>query len=258
MQASGGKMNEEALLKANERIDALSAQGIRIIQSPEVFAFSLDAVLLADFVRPNRKSKLQTVDLCAGNGAIGLFLNRKLGGHITEVELQTRLADMAERSVALNQLTERYTVINADVKDIYEYLSKDSADIVVCNPPYFKDLPTSEKNPNPHLALARHEIAIDLASIVAKMSGLLKMNGKAYLVHRPERLAEILTTFSQYRLAPKRLRLVYPKAGRDANMVLIEAIKDGKAGGLKVVPPLVVADQAGNYRPEVQAMLHAY
>ena len=90
------------------------------------------------------------------------------------------------------------------------------------------------------------------------MSGLLKMNGKAYLVHRPERLAEILTTFSQYRLAPKRLRLVYPKAGRDANMVLIEAIKDGKAGGLKVVPPLVVADQAGNYRPEVQAMLHAH
>ena len=197
-------MNEEALLKANERIDALSAQGIRIIQSPEVFAFSLDAVLLADFVRPNRKSKLQTVDLCAGNGAIGLFLNRKLGGHITEVELQTRLADMAERSVALNQLTERYTVINADVKDIYEYLSKDSADIVVCNPPYFKDLPTSEKNPNPHLALAASQIAIDLAGIVSENEWAVKNEWESLSGAPPERGRNLNDLFT-IPLGPKRL-----------------------------------------------------
>lgn len=246
----------EVRLAPGERIDRLSAQGIQIIQSSEVFAFSLDAVLLADFVRPNRKQKLVTVDLCAGNGAIGLFLNRKLGGHITEVELQPRLADMAARSVQLNDLGDRYTVINADVKQIYDHLAKDSADVVVCNPPYFKDAPASEKNPNPHLALARHELTIDLAGVVEKMSGLLKMNGKAYLVHRPDRLTEILATLSANRLEPKRLRLIHPKPGREANMVLIEAIKDGKPGGLRVVPPLVVADDHGNYGPEVQAMLH--
>lgn len=246
----------EVRLAPGERIDRLSAQGIQIIQSSEVFAFSLDAVLLADFVRPNRKQKLVTVDLCAGNGAIGLFLNRKLGGHITEVELQPRLADMAARSVQLHDLGDRYTVINADVKQIYDHLAKDSADVVVCNPPYFKDAPASEKNPNPHLALARHELTIDLAGVVEKMSGLLKMNGKAYLVHRPDRLTEILATLSANRLEPKRLRLIHPKPGREANMVLIEAIKDGKPGGLRVVPPLVVADDHGNYGPEVQAMLH--
>ncbi|MBM6753962.1 tRNA1(Val) (adenine(37)-N6)-methyltransferase [Lactobacillus alvi] len=246
------------LLQANERIDQLSAQGIQIIQSSEVFAFSLDAVLLADFVRPNRKHNLQTVDLCAGNGAIGLFLNRKLGGQIIEVELQDRLADMARRSVQLNDLAERYQVLNVDVKKIYNYLPKDSADIVVCNPPYFKDHPQSEKNPNQYLALARHEIALNLKEVIEKMSGLLKMNGKAYLVHRPERLTEILSLMTSLRLEPKRLKLIYPKVGRDANMVLIEAIKDGKKGGLKIVPPLVVVNEKGEYVPKVMAMLNGY
>lgn len=244
------------LLQVNERIDQLSAQGIQIIQSSEVFAFSLDAVLLADFVRPNQKRKLKTVDLCAGNGAIGLFLNRKLGGQIIEVELQERLANMAKRSIQLNELSDRYQVLNVDVKQIYDYVPKDSADIVVCNPPYFKDHPQSEKNPNQYLALARHEIALNLQDVIEKMSGLLKMNGKAYLVHRPERLTEILSLMTSLRLEPKQVRLIYPKVGRDANMVLIEAIKDGKKGGLKVVPPLIVANEKGEYVPEVMAMLN--
>ncbi len=251
-------MEEEQLLKENERIDQLSAQGIRIIQSPEVFAFSLDAVLLADFVRPNKKPRLKTVDLCAGNGAVGLFLNRKLGGKIVEVELQERLADMARRSVALNGLADRYRVLTLDVKEVYHQLKKDQYDVVTCNPPYFASRPTSAKNPNPYLALARHELTIDLAGVVEKMSGLLKMTGKAYLVHRPDRLTEILATLAANRLEPKRMRLIYPKPGREANMVLIEAIKDGKPGGLRVVPPLVVADERGNYRPEVVAMLHGH
>lgn len=245
-----------SLLKPNERIDQLSAQGVEIIQSPEVFAFSLDAVLLADFVRPNFKKKTKTVDLCAGNGAIALFLNRKINGQITEVEIQPRLADMAERSIELNHFEDRYRVLNIDAKDVFDHIPKDSCDIVTCNPPYFQTRPTSRKNPNPYLALARHEIAIDLATIVQKMSGLLKMNGKAYLVHRPERLPEIIQTMEANRLTVKRLKFAYPKKGRGANIVLIEAIKDGKKGGMLVDPPLIVAHDDGEYTDEVQAMLH--
>lgn len=249
-------MNEVSQLKANERIDHLDSQGIQIIQSSEVFAFSLDAVLLADFVRPNHRRRLQTVDLCAGNGAIALFLNRKIAGKISAVELQPRLADMARRSVNLNHLEDRYQVIQADVKDVYHYLAKDSADIVTCNPPYFKSLPHSQKNPNHYLALARHELTINLSEVVDRMSGLLKMNGKGYLVHRPERLPEILDELVKHRLQPKRLRFIYPKPGKDSNMVLIESIKDGKPGGTIVDPPFIVGDDYGNYTPQVQLLLH--
>lgn len=244
------------ILKEHERIDQLSSQGIQIIQSSEVFAFSLDAVLLADFVRPNHRHRLQTIDICAGNGAIGLFLNRKLNGQITEVELQSRLADMAKRSVQLNDLEDRYTVLNADVKDIFEYVKKDQFDIVTCNPPYFKSLPTSQKNPNRYLALARHELAIDLPTVADRMSGLLKMNGKGYLVHRPERLPEIIQTLEAHRLAVKRVRFAYPKPGKATNIVLIETIKDGHSDGMIVEPPLIIGDESGNYTPEVEAMLH--
>lgn len=243
-------------LNQNERIDHLDSQGIQIIQSSEVFAFSLDAVLLADFVRPNHRQRLQTVDLCAGNGAIALFLHQKIAGQVTAVELQPRLADMAKRSVVLNHLEDRYHVLQADVKDVYDYLPKDSADIVTCNPPYFKSLPHSQKNPNHYLALARHELTITLSEVVDRMAGLLKMNGKGYLVHRPERLPEILAELVNHRLQPKRLRFIYPKAGKDSNMVLIESIKDGKPGGTIVDPPLIVGDDHGNYTPAVQALLH--
>lgn len=242
-------------VKDGERIDELPAAGIKIIQSNQVFAFSLDAVILAHFVRQNQRHRLLTVDLCAGNGAVGLFLHQKLGGHFVEVEIQPKLADMAKRSIELNDLTDRYQVVNDDLANVYQNVDKDSADIVVCNPPYFADLPKSEKNPNPYLAIARHEIKTNLATVVDRMSGLLKMNGHAYLVHRPGRLCEILAELSAARLVPKRIQFVYPRENREANMMVIEAIKDGKPGGLKVVPPLIV-HQGQAYSTAVQAMLH--
>lgn len=249
-------METSALLKNDERIDQLYSQDIQIIQSPTCFAFSLDAVLLADFVRENHRHKLTTVDLCAGNGAIGLFLHQKLGGHFVEVELQSRIADMAQRSIKLNDLTDRYQVLNMDIADVFNQIPKDSADVVLCNPPYFPVSKQSQKNPNHYLALARHEIATNLTMVAKQMSGLLKMNGHGYLVHRPDRLTEILTTLQNYRLVPKRIRFIYPKPNRDANIVLIEVIKDGNPGGVKVVPPLIVNDLEGNYCPEVQALLY--
>jgi len=243
-------------LQAGERIDQLYSQDIQIIQSPEVFAFSLDAVLLADFAKLPPRQSSQTVDLCAGNGAVGLFMSSKTRGRIAEVEIQPRLADMARRSVALNGLTARVAVYEGDLAQVNQWIPKDSVDVVTCNPPYFEDLPDSQKNPNQYLAIARHEITTNLATVVQTTSGLLKMNGKAYFVHRPDRLLQLLDLMTANRLAPKRIRLVHPKPGKEANMVLVEAIKDGKPGGLRFLDPLIVYDGHGEYSPEVKALLY--
>ncbi|BAN06931.1 tRNA1(Val) (adenine(37)-N6)-methyltransferase [Levilactobacillus brevis] len=243
-------------LNPDERIDQLYSQDIKIIQSPEVFAFSLDAVLLADFARLPARATSQTVDLCAGNGAVGLFMSHQTHGQIAEVEIQPRLADMARRSIELNQLGDRLSVYEGDLADVTQWIPKDSVDVVTCNPPYFADLPDSQKNPNQYLAIARHEIATDLATVVATTSGLLKMTGKAYFVHRPDRLGQLFQLFSENRLAPKKVRLVYPKPHKEANMVLVEAIKDGKTGGLRFMEPLTVYDAQGHYTPEVEVLLY--
>lgn len=243
-------------LRPGERIDQLYSQEIQIIQSPEVFAFSLDAVLLAAFAKVPKRSGSLTVDLCAGNGAVGLFMSPRTRGQIAEVELQPRLADMAQRSVALNHLTQRMPVYQGDLANVNQWIPKDSVDVVTCNPPYFADLPDSQKNPNPYLAIARHEITTTLTTVVAVTSGLLKMNGKAYFVHRPDRLLELLQVMQAHRLAPKRIRLVYPKPGKEANMVLVEAIKDGKPGGQRFLAPLTVYDTTGKYGTEVRRLLY--
>lgn len=249
-------MNKSPNLRPGERVDALYSSNIRIIQSNNIFCFSLDAVLLANFVRPNLRHRLLTVDLCAGNGAVGLFMHQKTGGEFVEVELQPEVADMAARSVQLNQLGDRYKVINGDVKNVYRWIAKDSADQVVCNPPYFPVTPKSRKNPNRHLAIARHELTINLETVVDRMSGLLKMNGRGYLVHRPDRLPEILAELTKHRLAPKRIQFIYPKAGTESNMLLIEVIKDGRPGGCRIVPPVIVHEQNGEYTPKIKEMLY--
>ena len=243
-------------LYENERVDSLLAENLQIIQSADVFSFSLDAVLLADFVKPVSRPDRKAVDLCAGNGAVGLFISKKFAGQIDQVEIQPRLADMNQRSLELNGLTDRIKVYNRDLKDAFSFLEKDSYDVVTCNPPYFKTLPQSKKNPNQYLALARHEIAVTLEDTVEITSGLLKTGGKAYYVHRPDRLIEILDTMQAHRLAPKRIKLIYPKQGRDANMVLIEAIKDGKSDGLKFLPPVITYTDQNEYTPIIKEILY--
>ncbi|PWG01106.1 SAM-dependent methyltransferase [Levilactobacillus bambusae] len=243
------------MLKSGERIDQLYSQSVQIIQSPDVFSFSLDAVLLADFAKLPVRNRSLTVDLCAGNGAVGLFMSHKTHGKIVEVEIQPRLADMAKRSVELNQLSDQISVYPQDLATVFNHLKKDSADVVTCNPPYFENLPASKKNDNPYLTIARHEVKTTLKTVVDVTSQLLKMNGKAYFVHRPDRLLDLLALMQSHRLAPKRLRFVYPKANKEANMVLVEAIKDGQPDGLRVMPPMTVYDEQGEYLPEVGAIL---
>lgn len=242
-------------LHGDERIDQLYSKGIQIIQSKEVFSFSLDAVLLADFVQTTGHKTKQVVDMCAGNGAVGLFFSEKTAAHITMIEIQPRLADMAQRSIELNGLGSQIDVVNDDLKNASKYVKKDSVDIVACNPPYFVNYETSEKNPNKYLAIARHEIMTNLDEIVNSAAGLLKMNAKLFMVYRPDRLTDLFVALRTHRLEPKRLKFVRPRLGENANMVLVEAIKDGKPNGLKAERDIITYD-GNEYTDEVKKMLY--
>ncbi len=242
------------VLKGDERLDYLLAENLRIIQSPSVFSFSLDAVLLAKFAHvPGRLGKV--VDLCAGNGAIPLFLSARTKAQITAIELQERLAGMAERSVQYNKLEAQIKIINDDVIGIAEKIGYDKYDLVTCNPPYFPAHEASDKNLLEPIAIARHEIYLTLDQAIQSASGLLKQGGRAAFVHRPGRLLDIVTSMRSHRIEPKRIQFVYSKEGKDANTLLIEGTKDGKPD-LKILPPLYVYDQNGNYTEEVRRLLY--
>lgn len=244
----------ENLLQDDERLDYLLAEDLRIIQSPSVFSFSLDAVLLSRFVQIP-KSKGHIVDLCTGNGVIPLFLSARTKAKITGVELQPRLYDMATRSIAYNQLDEQIHVVLGDVNDAPATLGVEKYDAVTCNPPYFLAHELSDKNLSEHYAIARHELHLTLEQAVEASSRLLKQGGKAAFVHRPGRLLDIVTAMRANRLEPKRIQFVYPKMGKEANTLLIEAIKDGKPD-LKVLPPLYVYNEDNEYTAEVRALLY--
>ncbi|CEG29532.1 tRNA1(Val) (adenine(37)-N6)-methyltransferase [Bacillus sp. B-jedd] len=241
-------------LKGDERLDYLLAEDLRIIQSPTVFAFSLDAVLLARFVYvPIQKGNL--IDLCSGNGVVPLFLSARTKGTITGVEIQERLYDMAVRSIEYNGLEDRLRMIHGDLKDMPSMLGHGKFDVVTCNPPYFKTPPTSEINENEHLAIARHEIMCTLEDTIRVSSALARAGGKVAFVHRPERLNDMIELMRKYRLEPKRIKFVYPKEGKEANTMLVEAAKNGQPG-LKILPPLVVYDENNEYTSEVREILY--
>ncbi|NMD72174.1 tRNA1(Val) (adenine(37)-N6)-methyltransferase [Bacillus sp. DNRA2] len=242
------------MLKDDERLDYLLAEEMRIIQSPSVFAFSLDAVLLAKFVYvPIQKGKI--VDLCSGNGIIPLLLSTRSKATITGVEIQSRLYDMAKRSIEYNGLDLQIQMIHGDIKEMPKQLGHGKYDVVTCNPPYFSTPNKDEINENEHLAIARHEILCTLEDVVRVSSQLVRQGGKVAFVHRPGRLLDIITLMRQYRLEPKRIQFVHPKPGKDANTLLIEAIKDGQPD-LKILPPLFVYNENNEYTSEVNEILY--
>ncbi|MFE8698985.1 tRNA1(Val) (adenine(37)-N6)-methyltransferase [Cytobacillus sp. FJAT-53684] len=241
-------------LKEDERLDYLLAEDLRIIQSPSVFSFSLDAVLLARFVYvPIQKGNL--IDLCSGNGVIPLFLSARTKGMITGVEIQERLFDMATRSIEYNHLQERLHMIHGDIKDMPKRLGYGKFDVVTCNPPYFPTPSSDEMNENEHLAIARHEILCTLEDAIQASSHLVKQGGKVAFVHRPGRLLDIVTLMRKYKLEPKKIQFVYPKQGKEANTLLIEATKDGNPD-LKILPPLIVYNEGNEYTPEIKEILY--
>lgn len=235
-----------------ERIDDLLTHDLRIIQSDQVFSFSLDAVLLARFCAvPSRGAVL---DLCTGNGVIPLLLSTRTKVPITGVEIQPRLHDMAMRSVRLNGLEEQIRIELGDLKRIHERLGYGRYDLVTVNPPY---MPATgcDQNKNEHIALARHEIACTLEDVLTACARLVKSGGKVAIVHRPSRLVDLIALMRKLRLEPKRMRFVHPKEGQEANMVLIEGIKDGGAE-LRMLPPLTVYTANQQYCPELMEVYY--
>ncbi|MBU8788599.1 tRNA1(Val) (adenine(37)-N6)-methyltransferase [Bacillus glycinifermentans] len=241
-------------LKDDERLDYLLAEDMKIVQSPTVFAFSLDAVLLSKFAYvPIQKGKI--IDLCTGNGVVPLLLSTRSKAEITGVEIQDRLYDMAVRSVEYNNLQKQIHLIRDDLKNMPQVLGHNRSDVVTCNPPYFKTPQKTEQNLNEHLAIARHEIYCTLEDVVRVGSKLLKQGGKLALVHRPGRLLEIFELMKAYQIEPKRVQFVYPKQGKEANTILVEGIKDGRPD-LKILPPLFVYDEHDQYTSEIRKILY--
>lgn len=243
------------MLKKNERIDQLMQYELSIIQSPKVFSYSLDAVLLSDFAQLKKRNDQKVMDLCTGNGAVALMISQKTSSHIYGIEIQKKLADMAERSVHLNGLEENITILQKDLKDISK-THYDSVDLITCNPPYFSLDEQSIINPNKHLAIARHEIHLSLDDLLAKISKLLKINGKVYLVHRPKRFLELMEVMQKYGVNPKSVRFVHPNEHSNANIVLVEGIKNDRKAGFKMLPPLYVHNEDGSYQEEVRKILY--
>jgi tRNA1(Val) A37 N6-methylase TrmN6 len=242
-------MMSQTLLRPNERIDQIASNNVKIIQSRDVFSYSVDAVLLSRF--PKLPQRGLIVDLCAGNGAVGLFASRNTKADIVAIEIQERLAEMATRSIRLNHLAQQMRVIHDDLSNALTHLVPSSVDLIFCNPPYFKLNDKSRTNESEHYLLARHELTTNLADVCKMSQQLLKTNGHLSMVHRPERFFEIIEIMRSYNLMPKRIQFVYPKANREANILLIDAIKDGKLGGEKFLPPLILHKADGTYTDEV-------
>ena len=245
---------EKAVLKEGERLDQLFSTDVKIIQNREVFSYSVDSVLLSRFPKLPKNGLI--VDLCAGNGAVGLFASAHTQAQIIAVEIQDRLADMAQRSIQLNQLDQQMQVIHDDLKNLPHYIPCSKVDMIFCNPPYFKVDKHSNLNESEHYLLARHEISTNLEEICTVAQRVLKSNGRLAMVHRPDRFLDILDTMKAHNLAPKRIQFVYPKMGKGANMLLIEAIKDGSRDGLKILPPLILHEEDGSYTPEIYEIYH--
>lgn len=238
----------EAELKEGERIDDLQRNGYRIIQNPGRFCFGMDAVLLTGFVQVRKDARV--IDLGTGTGIIPILLEAKTkASHLTGLEIQPESADMASRSVKLNDLADKIDIVTGDIKEAEKIFSSASFDMVTSNPPYMADS-HGLKNPDDAMAIARHEIKCTLEDVVRAASYLLVPGGNFCMVHRPFRLVEIMELLTKYKLEPKRMQLVYPYADAEPNMVLLQCVK-GANRRLKVEKPLIVYERPGKYMHEI-------
>lgn len=238
----------KAVLKQNERIDDLQRNNYHIIQNPEKFCFGMDAVLLSGFARVKAQSTV--LDLGTGTGIIPILLEAKTqAAHLTGLEIQEESADMARRSVALNGLDDKITIVTGDIKEAGSLFNAASFDVITSNPPYMPDH-HGLTNPEDAKAVARHEILCTLEDVISQAAGLLKPGGNFFMVHRPFRLAEIIVLLREYKLEPKRMQMVYPFIDKEPNMVLIEANRGGRPR-MTVEKPLIIYKEPGIYREEI-------
>lgn len=239
----------EINLKENERIDDLEFKNLKIIQNEKEFCFGIDSILLSDFakeIKPNSK----IIDFGTGTGVLPILLSGKtINTKITGVEIQEKMADMAKRSVSLNKLENRIQIINEDIKNLENTFSKNSFDAVITNPPY-KENNTGLKNEYEGKIIARHEVKCNLEDIILMAKNMLKDKGVLYMVHRPERIVDICEHLRKYKIEPKIIRFVYPKKEKEANLVLVKAVKNARKF-LKIQKPLIIYEENGNYTEEI-------
>lgn len=235
-------------LKDSERLDDLQRNGLRIIQDPERFCFGMDAVLLSGFA--NAKEGDRVLDLGTGTGIIPILMSAKTRAReLIGLEIQEESADMARRSVRLNDLEDKVKIVQGDIKEAGQIFDAASFDVVTSNPPYMINS-HGLQNPDAPKAIARHEVCCSLEDVVAAAAKCLRSGGKFYMVHRPFRLAEIMVVMHEYKLEPKRMQLVYPFVDKEPSMVLIEGARGGKSR-ITVEKPLIIYEAPGIYTPEI-------
>lgn len=235
-------------INQNERLDDLQLNGLRIIQKVDGFCYGIDAVLLANFASVKRGGR--AVDLGTGTGIIPLIMSQKTeAGKLIGIEIQPEMAEMANRSVQYNGLEERIQILNQDVRLAVDILGLATFDTVVTNPPYIK-YGGGLLNPSDTKAISRHEILCKLEDIIKASSQLLRPNGAFFMIHRPDRLVDILCLMRQWNIEPKLLRMVHPYAEKEPNLILVHGHKFGNVQ-LKVMKPLTVYNSKGEYTDEV-------
>lgn len=228
----------------------LGYKNMYIMQDTKMFNFSLDSVLLPNFVTINKKID-KILDIGCGNAPIPLILSTKTNAEIIGIEIQKQSYDLAIESVEINNLNNQITIINDDINRWAKTQESDVFDIITCNPPFFKTSELSNLNDNEYKTIARHETKLNLENLMKVSRKLLKNNGRIAMVHRPERLVEIIEVMKQNNIEPKKIEFVHPKMGKDANILLIEGVKNGKPG-LKILEPLYSHNEDGSYTEKIQ------
>lgn len=228
----------------------LGYKDLYIVQDTEMFNFSLDSVLLPNFASITKKTK-KIMDIGCGNAPIPIILSTKTSAEIIGVEIQKESYDLACESIKINELDNQIKIINADINSIYKQYESCSFDMITCNPPFFKYTKDSNINKNDYKTIARHEVTLNLEQIMQISKYLLNNNGSICLVHRPERLIDIIEAMRSNNIEPKRIQLVYPHSDKEANILLIEGRKNAKSG-LKVLPPMFSHKENGEYTDEIK------
>lgn len=236
-------------LLENERIDDLEFKNLKIIQNTKGFCFGIDSVLLSDFAKGIKKNST-IVDIGTGTGIISILLSAKTDVRkIYGVEIQEDVANMAKRSVELNHLEDKIEIINTNIKNIFDFLEPNKIEAIVTNPPYMK-LNTGAQNEERKKLISRHEVECTLEDIIQISYKLLKSNGAFYMVHRAERIVDILYYLRQYKLEPKVLRFIQSSVGKEPNLALIKAVKNA-GHQLTLEKPLIIYNNDGEYTDEI-------
>lgn len=230
----------------------LNYKNAYIYQNTEYFKMSLDSLLLANFVTINMRDK-NIVDLATGNAPIPMLLTYRTKAHIYGVELQKEIYNLAKLSIKENNMIKQISLINDDVNNLTNIFKPDTFDVITCNPPYFKTNNVLYENNNNIKSLARHEKTLNLEDILKISKYLLKNNGRLAMVHRSERLMEILLLMKKYNIEPKKIRFVYPNKNKKSDLILIEGTLNGNSG-VKIMNPLFIYEKKDVYSKEVNDM----